>query len=50
MESVGFITLLYIMFALPKELGISELPWGNWTMAACFVRLFIIYLHTQLTK
>lgn len=37
MESAGFITLLYIMYALPKELGISELPWGNWTMAGCFV-------------
>lgn len=37
MESVGFIALLYIMVALPKELGIEELPWGNWTMAGCFV-------------
>jgi hypothetical protein len=37
MESVGFIVLLYIMIALPKELGIEELPWGNWTMAGCFV-------------
>jgi hypothetical protein len=39
MESAGFITLLYIMYALPKELGIAELSWGNWTMAGCFVRL-----------
>jgi hypothetical protein len=39
MESAGFITLLYIMYALPQELGIAELPWGNWTMAGCFVRL-----------
>lgn len=37
MESAGFITLLYIMYALPKELDIKELPWGNWTMAGCFV-------------
>lgn len=37
MESVGFIVLLYIMIALPKEVGIEELPWGNWTMAGCFV-------------
>lgn len=37
MESVGFITLLYIMYSLPQELGIGELPWGNWTMAGCFV-------------
>jgi 3-oxo-5-alpha-steroid 4-dehydrogenase 1 len=39
MESPGFLVLLYIMYALPKELGISELPWGNWTMAGCFVGL-----------
>lgn len=39
MESVGFITLLYIMFALPRELGIDGLPIGNWTMAGCFVRV-----------
>jgi 3-oxo-5-alpha-steroid 4-dehydrogenase 1 len=38
MESAGFITLLYIMYSLPRELGISELPWGNWTLAGCFVR------------
>jgi 3-oxo-5-alpha-steroid 4-dehydrogenase 1 len=37
MESAGFITLLYIMYSLPKELGLGELPWGNWTMAGCFV-------------
>ena len=37
MESVGFLSLLYIMFTLPDELGIGELPWGNWTMAGCFV-------------
>jgi 3-oxo-5-alpha-steroid 4-dehydrogenase 1 len=39
MESAGFITLLYIMYALPAELGIKELPYGNWTMAWCFVNL-----------
>jgi len=37
MESVGFITLLYIMYTLPAELGLASLPWGNWTMAGCFV-------------
>jgi 3-oxo-5-alpha-steroid 4-dehydrogenase 1 len=37
MESAGFIILLYMMNTLPKELGIKELPWGNWTMAGCFV-------------
>jgi hypothetical protein len=25
------------MYTLPGELGIKELPWGNWTMAGCFV-------------
>ena len=29
MESVGFLSLLYIMFTLPDELGIGELPWGK---------------------
>ena len=38
MEAPGFITLLYIMWSLPKELGIESLPWGNWTMAGMFVR------------
>ena len=37
MESAGPITLLYIMYSLPKEVGIGELPWGNWTMAGCYV-------------
>lgn len=37
MESAGPITLLYIFFTLPKEQGIEELPWGNWTMVGCFV-------------
>lgn len=40
MESAGFMVLLYIMYALPKELGISELPIGNWTMAGTFVCIF----------
>jgi 3-oxo-5-alpha-steroid 4-dehydrogenase 1 len=37
MESAGPITLLYIFFTLPKEQGVDELPWGNWTMVGCFV-------------
>lgn len=38
MEIPGFLTLLYIMWTLPEELGITEpLPWGNWTMAGMFV-------------
>lgn len=43
MEAPGFITLLYIMYALPKELDISALPWGNWTMAALFVCLYLYF-------
>ncbi|KAF2490754.1 3-oxo-5-alpha-steroid 4-dehydrogenase-like protein [Lophium mytilinum] len=45
MEAPGFTTLLYIMFTLPKHLGIEELPWGNWTMAGCFT---IHYLYRAL--
>jgi hypothetical protein len=37
MEVIGPVSLLYIMFTLPKELGLQSLPWGNWTMAGCFV-------------
>lgn len=37
MECVGPLTLVYIMMSLPKEVGIAELPMGNWTMAGCFV-------------
>ena len=39
MEIPGFITLLYIMFALPQQLGIESLPRANWLMAAFFVSL-----------
>ncbi|KAJ9642522.1 hypothetical protein H2199_004903 [Coniosporium tulheliwenetii] len=34
MEAPGFLTLLYIMWTLPRELGLERLPWENWTMAA----------------
>ena len=37
MEVIGPLSLLYIMFTLPKELGLGSLPWGNWVMASCFV-------------
>ncbi|MCJ1476624.1 hypothetical protein MMC13_005292 [Lambiella insularis] len=37
MEVPGFITLLYIMWTLPKELGLAGLPGVNWLMAALFV-------------
>ncbi|KAF2737330.1 3-oxo-5-alpha-steroid 4-dehydrogenase-like protein [Polyplosphaeria fusca] len=47
MESAGFIVLLYNMFTLPSELGIEELPWGNWTMAGCFV---IHYVYRALVS
>ncbi|KAL6707976.1 hypothetical protein ACN47E_003650 [Coniothyrium glycines] len=41
MEAPGFVTLLYIMYALPRELGLRELPWGSWTMAGCFTIHYI---------
>lgn len=37
MEAPGFITLLYLMFNLPKQEGIESLPFTNWTMAGLFV-------------
>ena len=37
MEAPGFITLLYIMYSLPKQEGIENLPLENWVMATCFV-------------
>ena len=37
MEAPGFITLLYNMYTLPKELGLVSLPWENWTMAGLYV-------------
>ncbi|KAF1344073.1 3-oxo-5-alpha-steroid 4-dehydrogenase-domain-containing protein [Delphinella strobiligena] len=42
MEAPGFITLLYNMVTLPKELGIESLPWENWTMAGLYT---IHYLY-----
>ena len=37
METPGFITLLYLMYSLPKQEGIGSLPTVNWVMASCFV-------------
>lgn len=37
MEAPGFITLLYIMYSLPKQEEIENLPMENWVMAGCFV-------------
>lgn len=36
MEAPGFMTLLYLMYSLPKQEGIESLPFINWTMAALF--------------
>lgn len=41
MECPGFITLLYNMYALPKELGLGPLPWANWTMAALYTTHYV---------
>ncbi|KAL9126964.1 MAG: hypothetical protein Q9217_004070 [Psora testacea] len=41
MEAPGFITLLYIMYSLPKTEGIEELPWANWVMAGMFIAHYI---------
>lgn len=38
MEAPGFITLLYTVYSLPRELGLPGLPWANYTMAGMFVR------------
>lgn len=41
MEAPGFITLLYLMYALPKQEGIGSLPFTNWTMASLFAIHYI---------
>ncbi|KAF6223971.1 hypothetical protein HO133_010545 [Letharia lupina] len=41
MEAPGFITLLYLMYALPKQEGIESLPFTNWTMASLFAIHYI---------
>ncbi|KAI9820567.1 MAG: hypothetical protein M1826_000870 [Phylliscum demangeonii] len=46
MEAPGFMLLLYIMFTLPRETGLTQsLPWANWTMAAMFT---LHYLYRAL--
>lgn len=37
MEAPGFLTLLYIMNTLPKQLGIDDLPWQNRVLGGLFV-------------
>jgi hypothetical protein len=51
-EITAPLTLLYIYFTLPKELGSDawELPWGNWTMAGCYVSAGEGPQRTDLTK
>lgn len=51
MEAVGFVSLPYIMFTLPEELGLESLPWGNWVMAGCFVGARLLAIaHALLTR
>lgn len=37
MECPGFLTLLYIMNTLPRQVGITDLPWQNKVLAGLFV-------------
>lgn len=39
MEVPGVLTLLYLMFALPAQNGLSNLPMANWLMAGLFASL-----------
>lgn len=39
MEIFGPLTMLYLMFTLPKEVGMRELPWENKLMAGLYVSL-----------
>ena len=50
MEAPGFILLLYIMYTLPQQIGLSELPGANWLMASLFVGLSFQYRVGSLTK
>lgn len=36
MEIPGFLIVLYCMFTIPAQEGLSELPWANWTMAGMY--------------
>lgn len=40
MECPGFTLLLYIMNTLPRQVGITDLPWQNKVLAGLFVRSF----------
>ncbi|PNS13973.1 hypothetical protein CAC42_6486 [Sphaceloma murrayae] len=41
METPGLAIVLYSVLTLPAELGIKELPWANYTMAALYVLHYI---------
>lgn len=41
MESPGFLTVLYCMFAIPEKEGLPGLPWANWTMAGMYTIHYI---------
>ncbi|RAL65507.1 hypothetical protein DID88_001073 [Monilinia fructigena] len=41
MELPGLLTMLYIMYALPAEVGLKELPWENKLMAGLYVIHYI---------
>ena len=42
METPGFVTVLYCMYAIPKQEGIESLPTANWVMATIYT---IHYLY-----
>jgi 3-oxo-5-alpha-steroid 4-dehydrogenase 1 len=49
MEMPGFLTLLYIMYSLPDQVGLSALPWENKAMGALFVRPIPTQVKTKYT-
>jgi hypothetical protein len=49
MESPGFLTLLYIMWTLPRKLDIDDLPWQNRVLAGLFVRCLLNCLISKLS-
>ena len=48
MEAPGFIILLYIMYSLPNQEGLKDLPLPNYIMAAMFVCHAQSYAHSDL--
>jgi 3-oxo-5-alpha-steroid 4-dehydrogenase 1 len=47
MEAPGFLTLLYIMNTLPKQMEITDLPWQNKVLAGLFVRTPRSHQHSH---